>query len=223
MIIKSLQDLREAPKADLYVVVNTQIGGSMATHHIADVEHAFRHSAHVTVHLYDRKQAVIPGGVPRVAKHLRFDMRGCYEAGNNKHPQQVMRDLGITYGNAVPQTIGDQWWFIDCNYASEMVLPAYISPMTLSPEEMDRWCGIADVTPIEPRRPSTWPLFEEDAPKLSYCVCVRCERLISDRFGGSHYCTVNPAPDAGKCEHELEIIEDAHRCTKCGKTWHAKG
>lgn len=30
------------------------------------------------------------------------------------HAQQYMRDLGITYEIAVPQSICDQWWFFNC-------------------------------------------------------------------------------------------------------------
>lgn len=30
------------------------------------------------------------------------------------HAQTYMRNLGIDYEVAVPQSIGDQWWFFDC-------------------------------------------------------------------------------------------------------------
>jgi hypothetical protein len=43
-----------------------------------------------------------------------------------KHAQVLMRELGITYQLAVPQSIGDCWWFFNCeNVPTE--LPEYLS------------------------------------------------------------------------------------------------
>lgn len=62
--------------------------------------------------------------------HLRFSMYGCDEI---KHPQKVMEDLGITYKDATPQSIADQWWFWDCeNVPAE--LPKYLTPLELDPK-----------------------------------------------------------------------------------------
>ena len=41
--------------------------------------------------------------------HLRLD---CYM--ENEHPQIIMKNLGITYQKATPQSIGEQWWFWNC-------------------------------------------------------------------------------------------------------------
>lgn len=41
------------------------------------------------------------------------------------HVQQVMKDLGISYTLAVPQTITDQWWFFGCKNLPEQ-LPDFI-------------------------------------------------------------------------------------------------
>ena len=34
--------------------------------------------------------------------------------GYKEHPQETMNRLGITYQFATPQTLGDQWWFWNC-------------------------------------------------------------------------------------------------------------
>lgn len=64
-------------------------------------------------------------------KHLRYDCMGAAYAGENKHPQVVMRELGIAYEHAIPQSMGDQWWFFNCQHGD---LPEYISEM-----ECDNW------------------------------------------------------------------------------------
>lgn len=62
-------------------------------------------------------------------KHLRYCMM---EAGinckENRHPQIVMKELGITYQQATPQSMGDQWWFWNCeNLPNE--LPTYLKEL----------------------------------------------------------------------------------------------
>lgn len=44
-------------------------------------------------------------------KRIRYDCYGAQLAGENRHAQEVMRELGITYQHATPQSMGDQWWF----------------------------------------------------------------------------------------------------------------
>ena len=67
--------------------------------------------------------------------HLRFDMMtACLDCGVDKHPQLVMRELGITYQHATPQSIGDQWWFWNCN-GVPAELPKYLTPLDLAPHE----------------------------------------------------------------------------------------
>lgn len=46
---------------------------------------------------------------------LRYDMID----GPPGHPQDVMRSLGVTYERAVPQSLGDQWWFFGCKSVPE--------------------------------------------------------------------------------------------------------
>jgi hypothetical protein len=43
-----------------------------------------------------------------------------------------MRELGIKYQHATPQSLGDQWWFWNCeNVPSE--LPKFLSPLDINP------------------------------------------------------------------------------------------
>ena len=57
-------------------------------------------------------------------KHLRFSLYN----DTGLHAQVAMRQLGITYRYAIPQSLGDQWWFLDCQNVPE-TLPAHITPM----------------------------------------------------------------------------------------------
>lgn len=46
-------------------------------------------------------------------RHLRYCMRTAHESGVKIHPQEAMKALGIEYENSIPQSIGDQWWFLN--------------------------------------------------------------------------------------------------------------
>jgi hypothetical protein len=43
-----------------------------------------------------------------------------------KHAQVCLRELGVTYQLAVPQSMGDCWWFFNCENVPEE-LPGWIS------------------------------------------------------------------------------------------------
>jgi len=68
--------------------------------------------------------------------NLRYCMFEAIDAGETRHPQEVMKDLGITYRHAIPQSMGDQWWFIDCE-AKE--LPPYLTEMEFTQEQRDAY------------------------------------------------------------------------------------
>ena len=70
--------------------------------------------------------------------HLRFDMIGAYYAGKTQHPQQVMRDVGITYQHATPQSMGDQWWFWNCENIPNP-LPTFLSELETDPMDCIGW------------------------------------------------------------------------------------
>lgn len=69
--------------------------------------------------------------------HLRFDMLWAPLVAHVEqgHPQEVMRDLGITYQHATPQSIGDQWWFWNCENLPDP-LPAFLSVANWDPMKM---------------------------------------------------------------------------------------
>jgi hypothetical protein len=48
------------------------------------------------------------------------------------HPQDAMKELGITYQHATPQSMGDQWWFWNCGNIPEN-LPPFLSNLALDP------------------------------------------------------------------------------------------
>ena len=64
---------------------------------------------------------------------LILDLYSLWESKNTNHPQKVINDLGITYKQAIPQSLGDQWWFIGCENIPED-LPAYIKKTTINPK-----------------------------------------------------------------------------------------
>lgn len=78
-------------------------------------------------------------------KHLRFCMMyGFYSTDETNtgdikrlggmHPQKAMKALGITYTNATPQTMGEQWWFWNCNNVPDQ-LPGFLTELKLDPME----------------------------------------------------------------------------------------
>ena len=67
-----------------------------------------------------------------MTKHLRLNLYCGYE----EHPQATMRRLGITYQHATPQSIGDQWWFWNCENVPNP-LPEHFSILECdNPDEM---------------------------------------------------------------------------------------
>ena len=62
----------------------------------------------------------------REAVNLRYDYVAADKFGEKRHAQEVFDGLGITYKKFIPQTIGDQIWFSDCQNIPEN-LPDYIT------------------------------------------------------------------------------------------------
>ena len=48
------------------------------------------------------------------------------------HPQKAMRELGISYQHATPQSMGEQWWFWNCDNIPDK-LPPFLSELGLDP------------------------------------------------------------------------------------------
>ena len=61
-------------------------------------------------------------------------MSASFDCGENRHAQTVMRELGIAYQHATPQSIGDCWWFWNCTNVPE-TLPPYLSELKITPSQ----------------------------------------------------------------------------------------
>ena len=78
-------------------------------------------------------------------KHLRFDMLYFFFSKDKEntddvirlgsmHPKKAMKELGITYTHATPQSLSDHWWFWNCDNLPER-LPPFLSDLNLDPME----------------------------------------------------------------------------------------
>ena len=60
-------------------------------------------------------------------KHLKYClMTAGFDCSENRHAQVVMKELGITYKLAVPQSMADQWQFFCCENLPEE-LPKFLT------------------------------------------------------------------------------------------------
>jgi hypothetical protein len=66
--------------------------------------------------------------------HLRFNLYSY----SGPHPQAKMRELGIRYQHSTPQSMGDQWWFWNCENVPDP-LPEFLEPMDNNPMECIGW------------------------------------------------------------------------------------
>jgi len=55
-----------------------------------------------------------------------------------EHPQAEMKKLGISYQHATPQSMGDQWWFWNCENVPDK-LPTHITELDTDPMECIGW------------------------------------------------------------------------------------
>jgi len=67
-------------------------------------------------------------------RHLRYHLMVAGDCGENRHPKTVMKELGITYQHSTPQSMGDQWWFWNCE-GNINDLPEYLTELGLDPME----------------------------------------------------------------------------------------
>lgn len=73
--------------------------------------------------------------------HLRYDYYDANMAGEMRHAQKVMRELGITYQHSTPQSLVDSWWFWNCENIPS-TLPGYLSELNADPMECIG-CGLS--------------------------------------------------------------------------------
>lgn len=72
-------------------------------------------------------------------QHLRYCLITAFDQKETRHAQAVVKDLGIAHEKAVPQSIGDQWWFLNCEVPDGLTLPPYLEPMEMRPEQVTYW------------------------------------------------------------------------------------
>lgn len=62
-----------------------------------------------------------------------------YNNVKQPHPQVVMKELGIKYSDSTPQSMGDCWWFWNCENIPDP-LPPYLSVANLTDDDYIYWC-----------------------------------------------------------------------------------
>lgn len=68
--------------------------------------------------------------------HLRYSiMTASIDCKENRHPQTVMEELGITYQHSTPQSIADQWWFWNCENVPA-TLPKFLEELNVKPYDV---------------------------------------------------------------------------------------
>lgn len=74
--------------------------------------------------------------------HLTYScMTAALDFGEGRHAQVVMKELGITYSHATPQSMADCWWFWNCeNVPAE--LPKYLTELKIDPLQ-NVWWGLS--------------------------------------------------------------------------------
>lgn len=65
-------------------------------------------------------------------KHLRMYMEGDSFSAENAHPQNIMKKYGITYTHCTPQSMGNQWWFWNCENIPDN-LPDFFTDLDVDP------------------------------------------------------------------------------------------
>ena len=67
--------------------------------------------------------------------HVRYSLIcASLDCNENRHAQVVMKELKIKYQHATPQSVGDQWWFWNCENLP-IKLPKYLTVLDVDPME----------------------------------------------------------------------------------------
>lgn len=71
--------------------------------------------------------------------HLTYNLMAAgYECDENRHAQTVMKELGITYQHSTPQSLGDCWWFWNCENLPDE-LPVFLRKADRDPMKCIGW------------------------------------------------------------------------------------
>lgn len=82
-----------------------------------------------------------------MTRMIKLCMHGQCKAGDGRHPQQVMKDLGINYLYAVPQSIADCWMFFGVHPDAAVDL-AYLESREVDPMQFVGW-GLSEDMALE--------------------------------------------------------------------------
>ena len=66
--------------------------------------------------------------------NLNYCTRSAFEDGETKHPQIIMKKLGIVYQKATVISVADQWWFWNCKNLPKK-LPIYLAELDINMDE----------------------------------------------------------------------------------------
>jgi len=68
-------------------------------------------------------------------KQLTYDLQTAHmDCNETRHAIVVMEDIGITYQHSTPQSMGDCWWFWNCENLPDN-LPEYLTVADRDPME----------------------------------------------------------------------------------------
>lgn len=68
-------------------------------------------------------------------KNLRYSYNAAWDLGEERHVQEVLKELGISYFVGVPQTMAECWDLWCCEGVPEE-LPPYLTVLMMKPSEM---------------------------------------------------------------------------------------
>ena len=67
--------------------------------------------------------------------HIRYNcMTASIDCDENRHPQEVMKELSISYQLSTPQSLYDQWWFWNCQNVPGN-LPKFLTELKMNPHD----------------------------------------------------------------------------------------
>lgn len=66
--------------------------------------------------------------------HLKYCLMTANMGGEMRHAQEVLKELGVTYQHATPQSLYDSWWFWNCQNVPDK-LPKYLTELTVKPHD----------------------------------------------------------------------------------------
>jgi hypothetical protein len=70
--------------------------------------------------------------------HLIYYCYGALMEKERRHPQEVLKSIGINYQCSTPQSMSDSWWFWNCENIPEK-MPSFIRELKEDPMDCIGW------------------------------------------------------------------------------------